>query len=55
MEVDKILLINHLTIPLFLGRPLPTVFWYVDDERVEGNTQVEPGKDIVVNKLRYTM
>ena len=37
------------------GRPLPVVYWYVGDQLEEGRTQTEPGKDVVVNKLRYKM
>ena len=47
--------LKHKMSDLFSGRPSPTVFWYVDDQIVNGKTQVEPGKDIVVNKLRYAM
>ena len=36
------------------GRPLPQVFWYVDDQAVPGRTHTEPGKDVVVNRLRYS-
>merc|ERR1719342_2047391 len=37
------------------GRPLPSVFWLVDDQQVHGKTHIEPGKDVVVNKLKYNV
>ena len=37
------------------GRPLPQVYWFVDGRKVTGKTQIEPGKDVVVNRLRYSM
>ena len=40
---------------MFLGRPLPSVFWLVDDQQVHGKTHIEPGKDVVVNKLKYNV
>lgn len=46
-------LINIISGPA--GRPLPQVFWYVDDQAVPGRTHTEPGKDVVVNRLRYSM
>ena len=44
-----------LTAMMSPGRPLPVVYWYVGDQLEEGRTQTEPGKDVVVNKLRYKM
>ena len=48
--------VTGLTMSLFSpGRPLPSVFWYVDDQAVPGRTHTQPGKDVVVNRLRYSV
>ena len=44
-----------LLVTRLLGRPLPEVYWIVDGRKVEGKTQIEPGKDVVVNRLRYSV
>jgi len=40
--------------PKFSGRPPPSVLWYIDGQQVDETFDLVEGRDVVINKLRYT-
>ncbi len=44
----------RVTIEKTAGRPPPSVLWYIDGQLVDETFDLVEGRDVVINKLRYT-